>query len=229
MTCPHCKNELPEDSKFCQYCGASFVEENLAKNVPPTEEKPKDVKKEKKDGRYKKRSRAVIVILVIVSILLAALNGFQYFYIQRNLEQSLLTEKAEASSLRSRYQTLQDENKTLQTQVDLYTRVFSQIKVDARGGSYGSTSSHFNVDRYVVCIKTNTSTKITMTANWNYGGTVTSISSAPQVATVTFDQESWSYSTTLTIHGGNKVGASKIHFSNSIDNIEFDVLVIVYD
>ncbi len=229
MTCPHCKNELPEDSKFCQYCGASFVGDDVTKSEQITEEKTKGEETKKKEPVKSKKPRVWIAVLIVVSVLLAALNGFQYFYVQRNLEQSLSTEKAEASSLRSRYQTLQDENKTLQTQVDLYTRVFSQIKVDARGGSYGSTSSHFNVDRYVVCIKTNTSTKITMTANWNYGGTVTSISSAPQVATVTFDQESWSYSTTLTIHGGNKVGASKIHFSNSIDNIEFDVLVIVYD
>lgn len=229
MTCPHCKNELPEDSKFCQYCGASFVEEGGTKSEQITEEKTKGEEIKKKEPVKSKKPRVWIAVLIVVSVLLAALNGFQYFYIQRNLEQSLSTEKAETSSLRTRYQKLQEENKTLQTQADLYDGVFSQIKADARGGSFGSTSSHFNVDQYVVCIKKNTSTKITMTANWNYGGTVTTISSAPQVATVTFDQESWSYSTTLTIHGGNKVGASKIHFSNSIDNIEFDVLVIVYD
>lgn len=229
MTCPHCKNELPEDSKFCQYCGASFVGDDVTKSEQITEEKTKGEETKKKEPVKSKKPRVWIAVLIVVSVLLAALNGFQYFYVQKNLEQRLTEAKDDYSSLWSSYSKVESENKTLQEQADRGKSFLSKLMIAIAFGSYGSNSSHFNVDSYVVLVNKNGTQRISMTAYWNYRGTVTAKSSAPEIATATFDQDSWTNSTTLTIHGWDEPGVARIHFSNDMDKIEFDVLVIVLD
>ena len=229
MTCPHCKNELPEDSKFCQYCGASFVGDDGTKNEQPTEEKTKGEESKKKEPVKSKKPRVWIAILAVVSVLLAALNGFQYFYVQKNLEQRLTEARSDYSSLWSSYSKVESENKTLQEQADRGKSFLTKLKTAIGSGTYGSNSSHFNVDSYVVLVNKNGTKRISMTAFWNYRGTVSVKSSAPQVATATFDQDSWSNSTTMTIRGWDEPGVARIHFSNDMDKIEFYVLVIVLD
>ena len=64
MICPTCKRELPADSKFCQYCGASLSSLSSPKTSPP-----KKAKKKPKTG---------LIILVIALVLVLGLVGAYY-------------------------------------------------------------------------------------------------------------------------------------------------------
>ena len=57
MTCPHCKNELPDDSRFCQYCGRT-----VGIPMQPTEE---SLKKEKKRTSWAFAFWAVFGIIIL--------------------------------------------------------------------------------------------------------------------------------------------------------------------
>lgn len=64
MICPFCKHELPSDSKFCQYCGASLPSTSVH------EELPHKVKS--------KKPKVWLIITVVVIIVLLTTGGFYF-------------------------------------------------------------------------------------------------------------------------------------------------------
>ena len=72
--------------------------------------------------------------------------------------------------------------------------------------------------------------KVTLTAHWYNGGTV-SMSYSPYATRsvdVSFDKENWDTSTTLTITP-KRVGVTTVTFSNDVDSHTFKMVVIVID
>ena len=66
MICPKCKNVLPEDSRFCQYCGATLTPVELRADQPEKQEKPK------------KKVKIWAIVLAAVLILALGFGGVYY-------------------------------------------------------------------------------------------------------------------------------------------------------
>lgn len=234
MICPSCSNEIPDGSKFCSFCGASF------------EYTPRVVSEPQSSNKKSAGFPAVVAIILVVLIVLSgALNVYQYVTLQKkNIEivdlnndildrdviNSILenNNSKQASEIDALKKAAETDKKTIQSQktkVDILDKIIQT----AQYAKLSSTSSHFYVDRYVVCMKRNSTQSIKLTANWSAGGTVYADESAPSIAYVTFDDNSWYNSVNMTIHSGSTLGISVVSFRNSIDAIAFDVMVIVYE
>lgn len=110
---------------------------------------------------------------------------------------------------------------SLQTKADYFDSISSALK----SGNIGYAASNFNCSQSIILVKKGETKKITLTANWSNGGTVT-ISYSSYAAYVDFDQNNWTYSTTLSIEG-NSSGISVVTFSNNVDSKTFKIIIIV--
>lgn len=83
MNCPNCKKDIPDDSKFCPYCGVEFVggeeekvevtPENNEKTQTPSTEQPKQIS----EHELKKKSKTIqIIISVVVLVLVCGILVF---------------------------------------------------------------------------------------------------------------------------------------------------------
>ena len=111
------------------------------------------------------------------------------------------------SSQESTISTQKNKISSLQTKADSYDSISSALK----SGNIGYAASNFNCSQSIILVKKGETKKITLTANWTNGGTV-SLSFSNYAASVDFDQNTWSYSTTLSIKG-NSPGVSVVAFS----------------
>ena len=73
--------------------------------------------------------------------------------------------------------------------------------------------------------KSETNRKFTLTANWTNGGTV-SVDYSGLSAFVSFDNDSWTTSTKMTIEPWRE-GVTAVTFSNNVDSKTFKVIIIV--
>ena len=110
---------------------------------------------------------------------------------------------------------------SLETKADYYTAISSAL----RSGNIGYAASNFNCSQSIILVKKGETKKITLTANWSNGGTV-SLSYSSYAANVDFDQDSWTYSTKLSIEGLSP-GVEVVTFSNDVDTKKFKIIIIV--
>ena len=104
---------------------------------------------------------------------------------------------------------------------------YDEIVVGMESGNAGYAASNFFArDSVIVVSKSDTSRKITLTANWSNGGTVY-VNYSSDAAWVTFDDDEWYTSTKMTVHPRHE-GVTVVTFSNSVDTKTFKVLIIVY-
>ena len=126
---------------------------------------------------------------------------------------------------------IDDQSSALRTQDNTITSLRSKAKTydlissALKSGNIGYASSNFNCSQSIILVKRGDSKKITLTANWRNGGTV-ELNYSSNAASVDFDQNSWAYSTTLSIKG-NSAGVSVVTFSNNVDSKEFKIIIIV--
>lgn len=202
-----------------------------------------------KAQRKNKTKTILIFSIVLVSIIsLAALNIIQYV-IHRGDQQRLTKAEASIKELNSANEELSrisseqentiqnqqviidDQSSTLRTQDNTITSLRSKAKTydlissALKSGNIGYASSNFNCSQSIILVKRGDSKKITLTANWRNGGTV-ELNYSSNAASVDFDQNSWAYSTTLSIKG-NSAGVSVVTFSNNVDSKEFKIIIIV--
>ena len=64
MICPSCKHELPSDSKFCQYCGASLPSSSTYVGLPQ---------------QVKNKKPKVWVIITVIALIILVATGGIYF------------------------------------------------------------------------------------------------------------------------------------------------------
>lgn len=155
-----------------------------------------------------------VAIFTVILLALAGLNIFQYISYNRansiidDLEKQAKTNDAKIAAL---------ENKAA---------YYDDICDFLNNGNIGYAADNFNTDKSVILVKkSDTSMKVTLTAYWGDGGTV-SASSSSSSADVVFDDDSWDETTTLTVEPHTE-GVSIITFSNDVDSDTFNILIIV--
>jgi RNA polymerase subunit RPABC4/transcription elongation factor Spt4 len=103
---------------------------------------------------------------------------------------------------------------------------FSDLNAELSSGNIGYAANNFKASESVIAVsQSDNSRKFTLTAYWSSGGTV-SVDYSSGCAWVEFDQETWTTSTTMTIHP-NYEGVTAVTFSNDVDSKTFKILIIV--
>lgn len=142
------------------------------------------------------------------------------------------------AAIESKDATIAEQNKTIQSQektissqkseitsllpkANNYSVIYSALK----SGNIGYAASNFNCSQSIILVKKGKTKKISLTANWSKGGEVT-LSCSSNAADIDFDQNSWTYSTKLSIKGLSP-GVSVATFSNDVDSNTFKIIVIV--
>ena len=117
MNCPYCGSELPQNSKFCRFCGANVQTAPRPKPTPTPKPKPvpdpapKPVPQPKpapKPGTG--RSPALLIVLAVLLAAALGLNAYQYLQSRKSAgENEQLSSKAADSA-----QTLRQSEKELE-------------------------------------------------------------------------------------------------------------------
>ena len=207
---------------------------------------------QKKAGRNSKLLIAVLVIAVVLSVAGNIGQFFVHSHSASNFESQLeeankmLVEKdatiasykeeisSQAATITSNKNKISSQETTINQQkrqisdLKVKKEYFDEIVSEMRYGNAGYAASNFCAsDSVIVVDKNDTSCKFTLTANWSYGGTV-SVDYSSSAAWVSFDNNTWSKSTTMTVHPLWE-GITVVTFSNDVDSKTFKVLIIVTD
>lgn len=225
MTCSFCKREFPDDSVFCPFCGKiNIASTETIDCVSSDIGRRADKNQENEERRKHKR---FTVILLASLILMTSINVVQCIY-NRNMTSRYNKMTSDIDSFQYTIESLRRENEQL-IQDDSKADAYDAIVRAVRRLSFSSSSSHFFVDKYIICLKKGSDTTISLTANWDDGGTVSANSSNTSVADILFTEDSWYTSTPVEICSRYQSGVATITFSNDVDDVVFSVLVIVTD
>lgn len=189
----------------------------------------------------KKRSKAHIIILSVICLLLVAANIAQFFLYKeavRDTEQQLITANNTITANNKKIDDLEDtistQTKTINSQKNTISNLeddsdhYNEIIRYAKNEDFGYAASNFRASTGVIVVdKDDDDYKFTLTANWTYGGTV-EVDYSSSAAWVEFDKDDWSTSTTMTVIP-NYEGVCVVTFSNDVDSKTFSVLIIVTD
>lgn len=189
----------------------------------------------------KKRSKAPIIILSVICLLLVAANIAQFFLYKeavRDTEQQLITANNTITANNKKIDDLEDtistQTKTINSQKNTISNLeddsdhYNEIIRYAKNEDFGYAASNFRASTGVIVVdKDDDDYKFTLTANWTYGGTV-EVDYSSSAAWVEFDKNDWSTSTTMTVIP-NYEGVCVVTFSNDVDSKTFSVLIIVTD
>ncbi len=134
--------------------------------------------------------------------------------------------------IQSQEKTISSQEKTISSQknkissLETKANYYSTISSALKSGNIGYAASNFNCAQSIILVKKGETKRVTLTANWSNGGTVSLSYSAYGIANVDFDQNNWSYSTTLSIKGLS-AGVNVVTFSNNVDSRTFKIIIIV--
>ena len=227
-----------DKARFCKKCGGTI---------------DKDTRKCSSCGKqyFRPKSAIPILILSVMVLAFAGLNVWQYFLCRQandtidNLNNRITTLNNKVASLNSDITKKNTEISDLDNQISVkdvvirdLNKKIENLRVSAEEyeaicdelsyGNIGYGAYNFNVNQSVIILKrTDTSKKIILTANWANGGEV-SIDYSNYNAWFEFDNNSWSYSTTLSVVPV-LTGATIATFRNNIDSNSFKVLIIITD
>lgn len=218
MKCLNCNHTLPDDSDFCQYCGTklnSISSNNTQETLSTADTNQAKAKRAKYIG--------VISLLALLLFVSLALNLSQI-----NANAATVETIAMHEEKISNLERLISEQRTLinsiQKKADYYDTLCEELKT----GNIGFVSKNFQASEHIIVVRTNErDRKFKLTANWSGGGTV-SYECSSSAATVSFDKDSWSVSTPITIHPVRE-GVCVITFSSSETEETFKVLIVVTD
>lgn len=198
--CKYCGGLIDADTKKCSSCGKQFF-------------------------RFPKRIVGIIA-LVIVLVALAGLNVYQYVSngaIVSDLEQQIKTKDSTISTQKSTIATQKSEIVGLEDKAEYYDEICSFLS----RGNIGYAADNFKSSDSIILVKKGeTNHKFTLTAYWSNGGTVSTSYSSFLVAGVSYDNDNWSRSTTMTINPRTE-GINVVTFTNDIDSKTFKIMIIV--
>ena len=217
--------------------GFSFPEQRKVVATPM----PANIQPKQTQVTPKKRSKAPVIILSILCVLLVAANIAQYFLYKEavsDTEQQLITANNTIEANTKKISELQNTISTQKSTINSQKTKISNLEDDseyyneiiryAKGEDFGYAASNFRASTGVIVVdKDDDDYKFTLTANWTYGGTV-EVNYSSYVAWVEFDKNEWSTSTTMTVVP-NYEGVCVVTFSNDVDSKTFNVLIIVTD
>ena len=204
--------------RYCKYCGGAIDH---------------DTKKCTKCGKQYLRTRRVATILVIVTFVLSFgvslfFNAYQYqrnqiitFQLNEQISELQKSLKNEEKSRKNAENLVVKLEKNSQ-KADLYDHICRYMD----SGNIGYAANNFcSSESIIVVRKGEQDRKFTLTANWPSGGDVY-VNYSSNVASVSFDNDSWRTSTQMTIEP-KRAGVTVVTFSNSVDSKTFKILIIV--
>ena len=190
-------------------------------------------------GKQYFRAKAVVPLLVCCVLLVSSLslNGVQYF-LGRQSAQALAAQTSELEALEQEVSdlntTVANQKSTILSQADQVSlfkeraEYFDFLCQELSTGNIGYASDNFRASESVIVVRQyDINRKFTLTAHWSSGGTV-STSYSGLGATVSFDNDSWSSSTQMTVEPWI-AGVTAVTFSNDVNSQTFKVIIIVTD
>lgn len=203
--CRKCGGEIDATSKRCSKCGKQYF--NGRKALP-------------------------IFLITLLLALLAGALAWQLICNQNiSAENEMLSDKntqleKTVSNLRGKNTQLEKKVSNFREETDGYRLIISA----AKKGNFGYAADNFKSSDDIIFVQKNeTDCKITLTANWTYGGNV-NYTYSPRTnpsANISFDLDHWNTSTTVTIIPKH-TGVTKVTFTNDVDDQSFDIVIIVY-
>ena len=164
--------------------------------------------------------------MLIVFVALTGLNIYQYVSNDAtisDLEQQIEARDSTISTQGSTIATQKSKIAGLEDKAEYYDEICSFLS----RGNIGYAADNFkSSDSIILVRKGETNRKFTLTAYWSNGGTVSTSYSSFLVAGVSFDNDNWSRSTTMTINPRAE-GINVITFTNDVDSKTFKIMIIV--
>ena len=235
------KKEIQENKKikYCSKCGSLI--DNITKQCTGCKKQYFKVIKFKKS----------YVILVFLILLLLTINVIVTVTNNR-LNENNIDLNQHIDKQIEKIELLEQKNKNLLAEVEILEREiannkstigrlnkqsldnkikaghFTDIVNGTRYGNIGYAASNFFAsDSVIVVSKGEFNKKFNLTAYWSNGGSVI-VSYSSDAAKVSFDNESWSKSTEMTVIP-REVGVTVVTFSNNVDSKSFKILIVVED
>lgn len=214
--------------KYCKYCGGLIDPETK-----------KCFSCEKQFFRFPKKTVSIIA-LIIAFVVLAGLNVYQYVCndstvsgLEQQLETSGTTISDLEQQIKAKDSTISAQKSTIATQNNKIAELeekaesYNEICSFLSSGNIGYAADNFkSSDSIILVRKGETNRKFTLTAYWSNGGTVSTSYSSFLVAGVSYDNDNWSRSTTMTINPRAE-GINVITFTNDVDSKTFKIMIIV--
>jgi hypothetical protein len=184
--------------------------------------------------RFPKKAFLVATFTVML-LALAGLNIYQYTSYKRTIENNSSTIADLEKQIKTKDSTIATQKSTISSQRSEISELedkadyYDDICAFLHSGNIGYAADNFKASDSVVLVeKSDTSKKITLTAYWSSGGSVSTSNSSFLTAGIVFDNDSWSRTTTMTIKPYSE-GLSIITFSNDVDSKTFKIMIIVTD
>lgn len=180
-------------------------------------------------GHRVKRAMPVVILSIVLAISIG-LNVVQYIQIKDNISM-MSTKETRIEELEERAYSLNNAVSKLNEKLSLFENksgYFDELCEELSEGNIGYATSSFRASESIILVHENEiNRKFTLIANWVNGGMVL-VDYSSMCARVSFDNDSWSTSTTITIEPRYQ-GITSVTFSNSVDSNEFKVIIIVVE
>ena len=184
---------------------------------------------------FRAKTTVPMIVLTILFVASVGLNIVQFFQ-NKNALDTVSTQETEITNLEKKVSalnnTISTQKSTISTQKSTIKSLegkagyFDDICKELSFGNIGYAASNFKASESIILVdKSETNRKFTLTANWTNGGTV-SVDYSGLSAFVSFDNDSWTTSTKMTIEPWRE-GVTAVTFSNNVDSKTFKVIIIV--
>lgn len=190
--------------------------------------------------QYLRLSRFFLFLLSFICICSIILNGYLYINGKKTKAEDSQTITQLRNSIVNYKDTITRKNREINEQYaviqktsnkaakydQLYKEYSNFINTIKNAKNLGYASENFRTTESIIFVsRKEKDHKIKLYAHWSKGGMV-DVSYDNQYATVSFDKNSWTTSTTLTINP-HSIGISVVTFSNDADGRSFDIIIIV--